>query len=162
MARPGARIAKQLTRNGERGVTARGQLQVAKMMTPASDRFIQTLRNPSQAEPVEIWKARNFIRENFTDKISLTKIAKMVNISPSHLSEKFKEVTGTKFVDYIARIRFEKACEVLQNSHRRVSEIAFATGFQSLSQFNRVFKKLCGKSPTEYRGGQRSPSKPIR
>jgi AraC-like DNA-binding protein len=78
-------------------------------------------------------------------------VAAAVSISPTHLSEKFKHVTGIKFVDYVARTRFEKACALLHDRNMRVSEIAFAVGFQSLSQFNRVFKKLSGKSPREYR-----------
>ena len=103
------------------------------------------------AEPRDIWKARRFIEEHCTDAISLSKVAKAVGINPTHLSEKFKQVTGVKFVDYIARTRFEKARRLLENVDLRVSEIAFAVGFQSLSQFNRVFKKLSGKSPTAYR-----------
>jgi AraC-like DNA-binding protein len=67
------------------------------------------------------------------------------------LSEKFKHVTGINFVDYVARTRFDKARELLADGDLRVSEIAFEVGFQSLSQFNRVFKKLSGKSPTEFR-----------
>jgi AraC-like DNA-binding protein len=104
-----------------------------------------------RAEPVEIWKARKFIEEYSPEELSLSKVGKAVNISTNHLSEKFKQVTGTNFVDYIAQIRFEKACDLLLNSNRRISEIAFAVGFQSLSQFNRVFKKLSGKSPSTYR-----------
>jgi AraC-like DNA-binding protein len=100
---------------------------------------------------VEIWKARNFIDEHSEEEVSLTKVAKLVNISPNHLSDKFKEVTGVNFVDYIARTRTAKARELLANSNLRISEIAFAVGFQSLSQFNRVFKKLTGKSPSAYR-----------
>jgi len=110
-----------------------------------------TLRNPARAEPVEIWKARSFIEEHSAEELSLTKVAKAVNISANHLSEKFKQVTGVNFVDYVARIRFEKACDLLLNSNLRISEIAFAVGFQSLSQFNRVFKKLTRQSPTQFR-----------
>jgi AraC-like DNA-binding protein len=105
-----------------------------------------------RAEPVEIWKARKFIEEHSGEELSLSKLAKAVNISANHLSEKFKQVTRVKFVDYVAQIRFEKACDLLLNSNRRISEIAFATGFQSLSQFNRVFRKLAGKSPRDFRG----------
>jgi AraC-like DNA-binding protein len=104
-----------------------------------------------RAEPVEIWKARKFIEEHSGEELSLRKVAKAVSISPNHLSEKFKQVTGVNFVDYVAHGRFEEARDLLLNSNRRISEIAFAAGFQSLSQFNRVFKKLSGKSPTEYR-----------
>src|ERR1041385_2182 len=122
------------------------------MMPPRANRLTQvSLRNRNQAEPVEIWKARNFIDEHSEEEVSLTKVAKLVNISPNHLSDKFKEVTGVNFVDYIARTRTAKARELLANSNLRISEIAFAVGFQSLSQFNRVFKKLTGKSPSAYR-----------
>jgi AraC-like DNA-binding protein len=122
------------------------------MMPPRANRLTQvSLRNRNHAEPVEIWKARNFIDEHSEEEVSLTKVAKLVNISPNHLSDKFKEVTGVNFVDYIARTRTAKARELLANSNLRISEIAFAVGFQSLSQFNRVFKKLTGKSPSAYR-----------
>lgn len=124
-------------------------------MLSRADRFTQVaLRNRERAEPVEIWKARNFIQEHSDEELSLTKVAKFVNISPNYLSEKFKEVTGVNFVDYIARHRIEKARELLQNLNLRISEIAFAVGFQSLSQFNRVFRKLVGKSPTAYRAAK--------
>jgi AraC-like DNA-binding protein len=108
-----------------------------------------------QAEPAKIWKARNFIHEHSDEELSLTQVAKAVNISGNHLSEKFKQVTGVNFVEYIARTRFEKARDLLRNPNLRVSEIAFAVGFQSLSQFNRVFKRFSGKSPTEYRADAR-------
>ena len=108
-------------------------------------------RGRERAEPVEIWKARKFINEHSDDELSLTEVAKFSNISGNHLSEKFKEVTGINFVDYISRIRVGKARDLLQNSNLRISEIAFAVGFQSLSQFNRVFKKLTRNSPTQFR-----------
>jgi len=105
-----------------------------------------------RAEPVEIWKARNFIHEHAEEHLGLTKVAKAVNINANHLSEKFKQVTGVNFVEYVARTRFKNACDLLRNPNLRISEIAFEVGFQSLSQFNRVFKKLSGKSPSAYRG----------
>jgi AraC-like DNA-binding protein len=103
------------------------------------------------AESVRIWKARNFIDEHAGEELSLTKVAKAAETSANYLSEKFKEATGINFVRYVARARYEKAATLLRDGDLRVSEIAFAAGFQSLSQFNRVFKKLSGKSPTEYR-----------
>jgi AraC-like DNA-binding protein len=120
-------------------------------MTPAYEFQPIGFRDCSRAEPVEIWRARKFIHEHSDDELSLTKVAKSVNISANHLSEKFKEVTGVNFVDYIARIRVGKARELLQDRELRVSEIAFAVGFQSLSQFNRVFKKLTRQSPSQFR-----------
>lgn len=115
----------------------------------------QTIRfefeSGGRAEPMEIWKARKFIAQYSEEKLSLAKVATPLHISENYLSEKFKRVTGLNFVEYVARMRTDKARELLQNSNSRISEIAFAVGFQSLSQFNRVFKKLVGKSPSAYR-----------
>jgi AraC-like DNA-binding protein len=117
------------------------------------------LRSQTRAEPVEIWKARKFIHEYSGEAFSLTEVAKSVNISANYLSEKFKDVTGVNFLDYVARTRVEKACDLLQDPALRISEIAFATGFQSLSQFNRVFKKLTRKSPSEFRAAHKNCAK---
>jgi AraC-like DNA-binding protein len=122
-------------------------MEPAKQMMAHEDR--------DRAEPVEIWKARQFIDKHSDEELSLKQVAKAVNMSPNYLSEKFKQVTKVNFVSYIARMRYEKSRALLQNVDLRISEIAFATGFQSLSQFNRVFKKLSGKSPTEYRAALR-------
>ena len=125
------------------------------LLTPG---FQQATPN-HRAEPVEIWKARKFIEEHSGEELSLSKMAKAVNISANHLSEKFKEVTGTNFVEYVARTRFKNACDLLRNPNLRISEIAFAVGFQSLSQFNRVFKRFAGKSPSQYRADTGSKRK---
>jgi AraC-like DNA-binding protein len=104
-----------------------------------------------RAEPRDIWKAKRFIDERSSEPLSLLRVADVAGINPTHLSEKFKQVTGTKFVDYVAQRRFEQARKLLEDADLRVSEVAFAVGFQSLSQFNRVFKRFSNKSPTEYR-----------
>ncbi len=105
----------------------------------------------SRAEPAAIWKARKYIEEHSGEELSLTKVANVVKMNANHLSENFKQVTGMNFVKYVARTRFANACDLLRNPKLHVSEIAFAAGFQSLSQFNRVFKSFSGKSPTKYR-----------
>jgi len=120
-------------------------------MRPANRFTPVNIPDRNRPEPVEIWKARNFIHQYSDDELSLTKVAKFAHISANYLSEKFKEVAGINFVNYVARIRVGKAHDLLQNSNLRISEIAFAVGFQSLSQFNRVFKKFTRKSPTQFR-----------
>src|SRR4029077_5275928 len=88
----------------------------------------------SRAEPVAIWKARNYIEEHSSEELSLTKVANVVKMNANHLSENFKQVTGMDFVEYVEGTRFANACYLLRNPKLRISEIAFATGFQSLSQ----------------------------
>ena len=136
-------------------VTADVLITSEGMKMPPQPEFKEIdLRNGDRAEPVEIWKARKLIEQRSSEELSLTRVAKLVNISANYLSEKFKQTTGINFVDYLTRVRVEKACSLLRDSNERVSEIAFAVGFQSLSQFNRAFKKLTRKSPTAYRRTQ--------
>ena len=120
----------------------------------SADEF-ENASSRSRAEPVEIWKTRKFIEEHSGEELSLLRVAKAVHIHPNYLSERFKQVTGMNFVEYVACTRFEKACRLLHDGGLRISDIAFAAGFQSLSQFNRVFKKLCGRAPTQCRAAKR-------
>jgi AraC-like DNA-binding protein len=55
------------------------------------------------------------------------------------------------FTSYLGRVRVEKAKQLLLNPHARISEVAYEVGFQSLTHFNRVFRKLTGESPSAYR-----------
>jgi YesN/AraC family two-component response regulator len=128
------------------------------MIKMSSAAEIESATSRNRAEPVAIWKARKYIDEHSREELSLTRIANAVNMNANYLSENFKQVTGIKFVDYVAHVRFKNACDLLRNSRLRISEIAFAVGFQSLSQFNRVFKKFYGKSPTQYREAESVPS----
>lgn len=98
-----------------------------------------------------IEQARGYIRDHSDDELSLAAVAQSVHMSAAYFSAKFKDMTGINFVDYVARTRVEKARNLLINPNRRVSEVAFEVGFQSLSQFNRAFKKVSGQSPRDYR-----------
>lgn len=103
------------------------------------------------AENPSISRARLYISEHSDDDISLGSISRVVNMSANYFSAKFKESTGLKFVDYVARVRVEKARHLLQNPNLRISEAAFQVGFHSLSQFNRAFKTIAGQAPRAYR-----------
>jgi AraC-like DNA-binding protein/ligand-binding sensor protein len=103
------------------------------------------------AEPPVIAKARAYIHEHQTEELSLGQVAKAANMSSYYFCKMFKKIVGINFTDYVARVRIEKSKNLLLNPNLRVSEIAFEVGFQSLTHFNRVFKKILGQSPTEYR-----------
>ncbi len=75
-----------------------------------------------------------------------------MNTSTFYFCKMFKKAAGLNFTDYVSRARIEKAENLLLNPNPRVSEIAYEVGFRSLTHFNRVFKKIVGESPTEYRG----------
>jgi AraC-like DNA-binding protein/ligand-binding sensor protein len=105
-----------------------------------------------KAEPLVIARAKEFIREHQAEHLSLGQVAKAVNTSTFYFCKLFRKATGVNFTDYVSRVRIEKAKDLLLNPNLRVSEIAYEVGFQSLTHFNRVFKRILGQSPTEYRG----------
>ena len=105
----------------------------------------------ANAEPPLITKARQFIDEHYGEDFSLGDIARAVHVSTFYFCKMFKKTMGINFTDYVSRVRTEKAKSLLLNPNLRVSEIAYEVGFQSLTHFNRVFKKIMGESPTDYR-----------
>jgi len=111
----------------------------------------QLLVHRANSEPPAITKAKQFIEEHQADEISLGDVAKAVNTSTFYFCKMFKKATGLNFTDYLSRVRVEKAKNLLLNPNMRISEVAFASGFQSLSHFNRVFRRIAGESPTRYR-----------
>jgi AraC-like DNA-binding protein len=105
----------------------------------------------SASEPVAVTRAKQFIAQNQDGAICLASVAKAVNTSTFYFCKLFKRATGLTFTDYLARVRIEKAKTLLLNPNRRVSEVAYDVGFQSLTHFNRVFRKIVGVSPSGYR-----------
>lgn len=111
----------------------------------------QLLVFSANVEPPAVTRARQYIVEHQADEISLGDVARAVNTSTFYFCKLFKKSTGLNFTEYLSRIRVEKAKNLLLNPNLRVSEIAYQVGFQSLTHFNRVFRKLAGQSPTRYR-----------
>ncbi len=103
------------------------------------------------AECASITKAKAIIQTSTDDEISLRRVARAVNVSAGYFSELFHKTTGITFTDYVARVRVEKVKSLLANPRLQITTIAYDTGFKSLSQFNRVFRRVCGISPRAYR-----------
>ena len=111
----------------------------------------QIVTQQQNAESPAITRAKNFIRDHHADKLSLAEVAQAVNTSTFYFCKLFKKTTGLHFTEYLSRVRVEKAKNLLLNPNARVSEIAYEVGFQSLTHFNRIFKRVTGQSPTVYR-----------
>ncbi len=139
-----------------RVVAARQHDAIVKLLTIFAQHLSmlsnQVLLQTANAEPPIIAKAKEYIQEHQTDNLRLGHVAKHVNTSTFYFCKIFRKNTGINFTDYLSRVRIEKSKNLLLNPNLRVSEIAFEVGFQSLTHFNRVFKKILGQSPTEYRG----------
>jgi AraC-like DNA-binding protein len=92
-----------------------------------------------------------YIRENYFKPISLDKISKVAKMSPFAFSRYFKKYCGAGFVEYLNRVRTNKACYLLRETDYQVHEIAMECGFASISNFNKQFRKAEGISPRDYR-----------
>jgi len=111
----------------------------------------QLVTEKNNAEPPLVMKAREYIDKHKTEELSLANVAKAAGASVFHFCKLFHKSTGLKFTDYVARVRLEDARTRLLNPNLRISEIAYDVGFQSLTQFNRTFKRVFGQSPSEFR-----------
>jgi AraC-like DNA-binding protein/ligand-binding sensor protein len=111
----------------------------------------QLVTEKNNAEPLLVLKAREYIDKHKTEELSLANVAKAAGASVFHFCKVFHKTTGLKFTDYVARVRLEDARTRLLNPNLRISEIAYDVGFQSLTQFNRTFKRVFGQSPSDFR-----------
>src|SRR4051812_19240585 len=102
-------------------------------------------------EPAVITKVRAFIAVQHGEALRLHATARAMNISVFYFCKVFKKATGLTFTEYLARERTEAVKQLLLDANMRVSEAAFAAGFQSLSQFNRVFRRVAGEAPSAFR-----------
>lgn len=109
--------------------------------------FLQRVRR----ETPMIASAKKFIEANYDQEISLRRVAEAVHTSPFNFCKKFKQATGINFSGYVSRLRVEKAKNLLLNPNYRISEIAYAVGFGSLTHFYHRFTKLTGFNATDYR-----------
>jgi len=110
----------------------------------------QLLLAEATVESPQIAKARTYIAAHQSEELGLKDVARAVHMSAFYFCKFFKQATGLTFTHYLARARIESVKTLLLNSHIRISEAAYAAGFQSLSQFNRVFRRLVGETPSAY------------
>src|SRR5215831_11722860 len=165
-----SKVSRELER---RGVRFTGEIRKAWEKTPLipPDKYNATVRlltffaeqlsalanqivlERQNAEPPFVLRARQYIEKHKTEELPLADVAKAAGASVFHFCKVFYKSTGLKFTDYVARVRLEDARNRLLNPNLRISEIAYDVGFQSLTQFNRTFKRVFGQSPTEFRAG---------
>ncbi len=137
-------------------VVTRRQYEAMLRLLTIFAQHLSTLSNQlmvqsSTAESPAIAKARVLIEDRHAEELTLSVVAQSVNMSAFYFCKMFKKATGMTFTDYLARVRVEKVKHILLNPHKRASEAAYEVGFQSLSQFNRVFRRIAGESTTAYR-----------
>lgn len=108
----------------------------------------------TETSPME--KIITHIHENFTRTITVEELAKLANVSTSYLAHTFKKQTGYAPVEYVLKMRMERAMMLLTHSNKTVSEISEEVGYDSLPVFIKIFKRKTNYSPSAYRKLQKS------
>lgn len=104
-----------------------------------------------------IQEAAEYVEEHFQDNITLTSLSKMFHVESSYFSRMFRKETGKNLMVYLCEKRMNKAIEYMKKSDRNLTEIAFMVGYDDYTYFNKVFKKVKGMSPREYRNSLNEP-----
>ncbi|MFP7299371.1 helix-turn-helix domain-containing protein [Neobacillus niacini] len=99
----------------------------------------------------DVVKAQRYVQTHLSEKISLTDVAEHLHLNSSYFSRMYKKETGEGFVEYVTRLKMEKAIELLDHSIKSVEQIAYELGFDSKSYFLKTFKKFYGLSPKSYK-----------
>lgn len=131
-----------------------------QMLAVFSEQFGALLGNRCEHRvrqlPGIVERAQQIVHENLGAPLSSSDMARRLNASVTYFSSLFKKSAGLGFTAYVARARCEKAKALLQRSAAPIGEVRRLAGFQSRSQFNRVFHSIFGCSPRMYRAGRRS------
>lgn len=129
---------------------------ILKCLNDMADKYIATTKdnisvNNEKETNYFIKAAKEYIAEHYSENISLTDVAEAAGISSGYLSTLFTQYEKCGFVDYLNKVRIERACCYLEQKKLKNYEIAYKVGFRDEKYFSKVFKKITGMTPREYR-----------
>src|SRR5215467_9975021 len=113
------------------------------------NRSVQQLRGG--LGPARLRLVKELVHAKMEDELTLGEMAQSAELSPAHFSRMFRKSTGETPHQFVLRQRVERAKEMLREAEMRVLDVAVACGFKTQQHFARVFRRICGASPTEYR-----------
>ncbi|GAB4192038.1 MAG: AraC family transcriptional regulator [Thermoflexibacter sp.] len=102
------------------------------------------------SETERMQKVHEYVMQHFKEEISLSELASLICMSESAFCRYFKSRTNKTFSDFVSEVRIGYACKLLMDNKLSVTQIALESGFNTISNFNRQFKNLMGKSPLQY------------
>jgi len=129
------------------------QAKHRKALTNEADEFAADFVSRTKAgrKNHNLQQALKYIHNNFTMDISLDRVAGVAGISRYHFSRLFKEMTGLTYQSYLNHVRIEQAKRLLNDDALSITNTGHAVGYSDLTHFERIFKKLVGATPSQYR-----------
>lgn len=157
-------LSRQLSEGGRRPSIRLKELMSDILVCVTIDEMEQLVRNElwsyldsrsqsvsSQAEIHSIRKAMEYMTGRFHHDLGMDEVAEFVGLSCSHFCVLFKKESGYTFLEYLTKLRIDRACSILRNTEVKVYQIAPLVGYQDPKYFTQVFKKMMGMTPSEYR-----------
>jgi AraC-like DNA-binding protein len=129
-------------------------LSLLKLLTDLSSAektLLLDLPSLGKTNPDRFHLVFSYIIEHFRESITLEEVANIAGLTTTSFCRYFKEITDKTLFEVVLDYRLEAVAQLLATSHKRISEIAFETGFQDIPYFNRIFKKRMGVSPGQFR-----------
>jgi AraC-like DNA-binding protein len=122
--------------------------QTAEYKLLSSNGYSNTMK---QGDTERMNRVHEYVLKKFREKITLDEAASQANMSPTSFSRYFKSHANKTFSHFLTEIRIGYSCKLLQESEAPISEVCFASGFNTLSNFNRQFKAVTNYTPLEYK-----------
>lgn len=110
---------------------------------------VQKTKDPVLMTPIE--RSLHYMQEKIDTPFTMTEVAEFMNMNPSYFSRYFKEEVGISFIEYVKRIKVDRAKALLTTSNMRIYEISSVLGYSSVQYFSTMFKSLTGVTPQEYK-----------
>lgn len=138
---------RQMTQQQVKGMISMLTFSSRNLAEFANRRLIRAANyeNPSTL------RAKQYIQDHSRNRLTMEEVAKHVGLSLTYFSKIFKKETGMSFPEYVNRVRLDNVKGLLISHQMTINNSAFEAGFESISHFNRVFKKFEGTSPIQYR-----------
>ncbi|MDR7001249.1 response regulator [Neobacillus niacini] len=150
-----SRMLHDLGVNVERTPVVNQLEEVAVMLETGKAHLISIVQSVQQWRTNHakgmLQKAKDYIESNYAESITLESVAEYVELSPFYFSKLFKDRFGMTFIDYLTDIRIKEAKTLMEDPTKSLKEICYSIGYKDPNYFSRVFKKLAGSSPSEFR-----------
>lgn len=146
--------AKTLTRSSEVHIIGLLYLFLSRLIEVPDD--LRMNDRSEERKDIYIKKATEFIRMNYSRKISIAEVSYYVGLDRSYLYSIFKDYYNTSPQGFLINLRIDKACELMNNNALSIGDIARSVGYEDTLLFSKVFKKNKGLAPREYRKKQQT------
>ncbi|MCF0228713.1 MAG: helix-turn-helix domain-containing protein [Parasporobacterium sp.] len=117
-----------------------------------------SLSDSGSATVDQMLQIHQYVERNYLDKISLNELSSVLHYSPAYLSRLIKKKLGMSFTEYVHSVRLSHVAEQLRNTKKQITHIAMDCGFMTTASLSKLFKKVYGCSPSEYRNSFNRPS----